>query len=118
MNTSRIIILGVAALAAGGAAFLARGLLGGGTEKVKAAPPPPPVTNEVLVASSDLQPGAALTLDSVHWQNWPKSSVDSSFITQTAEPDINHVVTGAVLRAPVVAGQPITSSMMVHADTA
>jgi pilus assembly protein CpaB len=118
MNTSRIIILGVAALAAGAAAFLARGLLGGGTEKVKAAALPPPVTNEVLVASSDLQPGAALTTDSVHWQNWPKSSIDSSFVTQTTEPDINHIVTGAVLRAPVVAGQPITPSMMVHADTA
>ena len=116
MNTSRVIILGVAALAAGGAALLARGLLGGGTEKVKAAPPP--VTGEVLVASSDLQPGAALLPSSVRWQDWPKSSVDSSFITNSQDPSIDHIVSGAVVRAPIVAGQPITSSMMVHADSA
>ncbi len=35
MNTSRMLILGVAALAAGAAALLARGLLGGGTAKVE-----------------------------------------------------------------------------------
>ena len=119
MNTQRLVILGVAALAAGAAALLARGLLGGGTQTAKAMlPPPRPATTQVLVASSDLQPGTALTPALVRWQEWPKSSVDSSFITQSTEPDINHVVTGAVLRAPVVAGQPITPAMMVHADTA
>jgi pilus assembly protein CpaB len=119
MNTSRVIILGVAAIAAGGVAFLARGLLGGGTEKVKAAPPPPPVTmSEVLVASSNIEPGAALTPSSLRWQEWPKDSVDSTFITHSEEPSIDHLVNGAVARSPLVAGQPITPSMMVHADSA
>jgi pilus assembly protein CpaB len=119
MNTSRVVVLGVAALAAGAAAFIARGLLGGGTEKVKALPAPPPVAmSEVLVASGNLQPGAELTPSSVHWENWPKSAVDSSFITHTEEPDLDHIVNGTVVRAPVVAGEPLTPAMMVHADSA
>ena len=62
MNTQRMLILGVAAVAAGAAALLARGLMGGGTPTAKAAlPPPRPATVEVLVAASDLQPGTALT---------------------------------------------------------
>lgn len=119
MNTSRVIILGAAALAAGAAAFLARGLLGGGTEKVKAAPPPPPVTtSEVLVAANDLQAGSPLEQSSLRWQTWPKSSVDSSFITHDEAPDLNRFVTGTVVRSPVLAGEPLTTSKMVHADGA
>lgn len=118
MNTSRVVILGVAALAAGAAALLVRGLLGGGTPPVKAALPPPPATAEVLVATGDLQPGAALTADSVHWQQWPKSAVDSSFITHDVVPDLNRVIVGAVVRAPMVSGEPLTASKIVHADSA
>ncbi|HKD21418.1 MAG TPA: Flp pilus assembly protein CpaB [Rhizomicrobium sp.] len=119
MNTQRLVILGVAALAAGAAALLARGLLGGGTQTAKAMlPPPRPATAEVLVASSDLQPGTALTPSLVRWQEWPKSSVDSSFITENGNPDLTHITQGAVVRAPLVAGQPIANTMIVHADSA
>ncbi|MGB8366536.1 MAG: Flp pilus assembly protein CpaB [Rhizomicrobium sp.] len=118
MNTSRMLILGVAALAAIAAALLARGLLGGGTPQVKAAlPPPPPATEEVLVAANDLQPGAALTASEVRWQQWPKSAVDASFITHNAVPDLDRVVAGAVVRAPLVSGEPLTASKIVHADS-
>ncbi len=116
MNTSRLIVLGLAAVAAGGAAFLARGLLGGGTSKVAAAPTPPPVvTSQVLVASADLVPGRPVTSDQVHWQNWPKNSVDPSFITNATNPNIDAVVKGTVVRSPMVAGEPLTENKIVHA---
>jgi pilus assembly protein CpaB len=119
MNTQRMLILGVAAVAAGAAALLARGLMGGGTQTAKAAlPPPRPTTVEVLVAASDLQPGTPLTVALVRWQEWPKSSVDSSFITQDAAPDLNRVVLGAVTRAPLVSGEPLSMTKIVHADSA
>lgn len=119
MNTPRLIVLGLAAVAAGGAAFLARGLLGGGTPKVAAAPTPPPmVTSQVLVASTDLVPGRALSSDGVRWQNWPKSSIDSTFITNLTNPNIDMVVKGTVVRSPIVAGEPITENKIVHADSA
>ena len=66
MNTKRIIVLGVALVAASAAALLARGLMGGGTPKVEAKIAPPPMAmSEVLVASSNIQPGLALTTDMV-----------------------------------------------------
>jgi len=119
MNTQRMLILGVAAVAAGAAALLARGLMGGGTQTAKAAlPPPRPATVEVLVAASDLQPGTPLTVAQVRWQEWPKSSVDSSFITHEAAPDLAAVVKGAVTRAPLVSGEPLSVTKIVHADSA
>src|SRR6185312_16776447 len=94
MNTPRLVVLGLAAVAAGGAAFLARGLLGGGTPQAHATVAPPPQTAQVLVASSDLVPGTGVTSDQVHWQDWPKKSVDPSFITGDNNPNIDQVVKG------------------------
>jgi pilus assembly protein CpaB len=119
MNTQRVLILGVAFVAAVSAALLVRALTGGGTEKAKASlPPPRPTTSEVLVAASNLQPGTALTADSVRWEQWPKSAVDSSFITHDTVADFNSVIRGAVVRAPLVSGEPLTASNIVHADSA
>lgn len=118
MDRSRIIVLAVAAVAAGGVALLARSLMGGGTPQTAAAPAPQIVTSEVLVAASQLTPGTGLTPASVRWQNWPKGSIDSSFITHDASPDITKIVQGAVVRSPMVAGEPLTPTKMVHANTA
>jgi pilus assembly protein CpaB len=114
MNTQRILVLAGAGIAALAAAFLVRYLLGGGTPKVVAALPPPVTTSEVLVAAADLAPGAQLTPESVRWQQWPKRSVDSSFITHDATPDLGKVVTGAVVRAPMVSGEPLSTSKIVE----
>jgi pilus assembly protein CpaB len=119
MNTQRVLILGVAFIAAVSAALIVRGLMGGGAEKAKAAiPPPKPLTSEVLVAASDLQAGAALTPDSVRWQQWPKFAVDPSFITHNTVADLRSITQGAVVRAPLVSGEPLTTSKIVHAESA
>ena len=119
MNMSRMLILAVAAIAAGAAAFLARGLLGGGTPAVSARPAPPPIaTSEVLVASSAIQPGQPLNPTMVRWQRWPTSNIDSSFITHQAQPNIEQVVTGSVARAPILPGEPLSDTKIVHADAA
>jgi pilus assembly protein CpaB len=116
MTRSRVIILVLAAFAAGIAALLVRGLLGGGTQPVHAAIEPKVTTADVLVASNNIQPGTALTQDSVHWQSWPKDSVDSTFITSAGNSNVDDVIKGTVARAPLVAGQPLTNTMIVHAD--
>ncbi len=119
MNRSRVIVLVLAAFAAGIAALLVRGLLGGGTPAVSAAiAPAPAVTLNVLVAQSDIQPGTAITPELVRWQSWPKASVDSSFITQAGNPDTAAIVKGTVARAPLMAGEPLTATKIVHADSA
>jgi pilus assembly protein CpaB len=73
-------------------------------------------TRGVLVASASLEPGTQLTAENVRWQEWPRSAVDSTFITQDAQPDIAKIVAGAVVRAPLVAGEPLSTTKMVHAD--
>lgn len=114
----RALVVGGAVVAALLVALIVRSMLGGGTPQVMAALPPKPVTREVLVASNDLQPGTALTINSVHWEAWPKSAVNEAFITQDASPAIGELIQGAVVRAPMVAGEPLTNTKIVHADTA
>ncbi len=74
--------------------------------------------SEVLVASSNLAPGQALTADQVRWEKWPTASVDSSFITHQSAASEEAAVKGNVVRAPIIAGQPITSAAVVHGDAA
>lgn len=118
MDRTRMIVLAVAAVAAGAVALLARSLLGGGTPPTVAAAAPQPLMSEVLVAAGDLTPGAPLTQASVRWEGWPKASVDPSFITRATAPDLSKVVQGAVVRAPMMAGEPLTTTKVVHADSA
>jgi len=118
MNSSRALVVGGAVAAAIVVALLVRSLLGGGTPQVKAALPAPVATSAVLVASSDLPPGRQLTIGDVRWQDWPRSAVDSSFITREETPDLNGFVAGAVVRAPLVSGEPLTTTKVVHADSA
>src|ERR1700744_4830590 len=103
MNTKRIIVLGLALVAASAAALLARAMLGGGTPKVEAKVPPPIAMSEVMVAASNIQPGLALTSEMVKWQNWPSSSVDPSFITHSAAPNLAEAIKNTVACVPLYA---------------
>jgi pilus assembly protein CpaB len=118
MNTQRLIVLGLALVAAGGAALMVRGLLGGGTPKVQASTAPVVPMSEVLVASSNLAPGQELTADQVRWERWPTASVDSSFITHQAAGSEEAAVKDTVVRMPIMAGQPIATTAIVHGDSA
>jgi pilus assembly protein CpaB len=118
MDRRRLIVVGCAAFAAIAAIFLMRALLGGGTTQVVAAPQPKVETTEVLVASSALQPGTKLEPTMVRWQEWPKKSVDASFITHESVPDVVKYSEKAVVRAPLVSGEPITDMKVVQSDTA
>lgn len=116
MDTKRLIVLGVALVAACSAAFLVRGMLGGGTPKVEARTAPVIAMSEVLVASTNLTPGQAVTVDQVRWEKWPTASVDASFITHGTVGSVEEAVKGTVVRSPVLAGQPIVGTALVHAD--
>ena len=119
MDTKRLVVSGLALVAASGASFLARGLMGGGTPVASARPAPQVVAmSEVLVASANLQPGQKLGADQVRWEKWPSSAVDASFITHNSVANEDDAVKGTVVRAPVLAGQPITTTAIVHADAA
>jgi pilus assembly protein CpaB len=116
MNTKRLVVLGIALVAATAAALLVRGMMGGGTPKVQASIAPPVAMSQVLVANAALQPGQAITPDQVRWQKWPSSAVDASFITRDKAASEADTVKGTVVRMPLLAGQPITTTEIVHAN--
>ena len=118
MNVMRFAILAIALIAATTAVLLARGMLGGGTPATQAATSPQMVLTEVLVAAKDISPGQVLDPASVRWAEWPKNSVPGTFISKDAQPDVAKAVEGLVVRAPLVAGQPIGETSVVRAGSA
>jgi pilus assembly protein CpaB len=113
MNVRRMAILAVAAVAAGAAALLVRSMLGGGTQQV-AASLPNVQTSDVLVASADIDPGHPLDASNVRWQPWPKDSLSPALLTKDLHPDATSAISGAVVRTPILAGQPITENNIVR----
>ena len=116
MNTQRIIVLSIALVAAGGAAFLVRGMLGGGAQNAAAKPAPQMNLSEVMVANVALTPGQALAVEQIRWEKWPSSTVDPSFVTHAIAGNEAQFVKNTVVRAPILPGQPITTNALVHGD--
>jgi len=118
MNTRRLVVLLLAAGAAGVVALLVRGFVGGGTKQAEARVAPAPVEiARVLVAATRLDPGKPVTPDQVRWQAWPVRSIDSSFIRQSGTTTSASIVDGAVVRAPMVEGEPVTFAKIVKSGS-
>jgi len=110
MKAARLIILGVAIAAGGVAAYLASGM----RQPEPAAPPPPAVeTVDVLVAKSDLVAGQVIGERDIGWQVWPRDAANASFIKKTERPNAASEFVGAIVRSPLVAGEPIRESKVV-----
>ena len=112
----RAILTAVIALViAVGTTVLARGWLEAGRNRSAAAPTTPAVERSrvgVLVATSDLAPGTRLRPEQTRWQDWPESGVAAEYLVEgrhTVEE-----VAGAVVRFPMVAGQPLIRSMLIQ----
>ena len=119
MNTQRVIVLGLAVVAAGAAALLVRGLIGGGTSQSQARPNPPAMAmSDVLVAGDNLQPGQPLTAGRVRWQKWPSSAVDSSFIAKAAGTAVADRSRAPWCAVPCLPASRSPTTTIVHADAA
>jgi len=116
MSVSRIAVLLIALLCAGGAAFL----LGGGFRakpQAEAAMPAPDMA-EVLVSSRTLEVGSVVQPGDLVWQKWPKVAVAGHFITKEDRPSADTDLAGTVARAVVFSGEPATEMKLVRADSA
>ena len=112
MRRSRIIVL-VIALAAGGIAAM---LASGSRTPAPAPPPPPPLaTTDVLVAKADLNTGQVINEGDLGWQTWPATSSSSALVRKSDRPDAIKEFVGAMVRSPMVAGEPIRDSKVVLA---
>ncbi|QDZ12979.1 Flp pilus assembly protein CpaB [Devosia ginsengisoli] len=117
MKPARIILLVVALVAGGLAAFLVT--RGGGapapqqavqTEVVQEA------RTQILVAKAPIGLGERLGPANLEWQDWPEGAVRSEYVTISAMPDAPADLKDAVARFEFFPGEPIREAKLVRAD--
>lgn len=70
---------------------------------------------QVLVAKTDVGLGQITDSGSFRWQDWPQSALSPSYIQRSTRPNAITDMAGSVARAPLLPGEPITSSKLVKA---
>ncbi len=117
MKSIRFVILGVAILAAGGAAYLAMNLAAPEPVKqVKVKRAPQIETVSVLVVSKDIPTGSTITRNTMKWQTWPKKGVSKNFVIRSKNPNGKDEMAGAIARSSFYAGEPIREAKLVRSD--
>lgn len=141
MNPLRVMIVLIAAVSAIGLAVVMQKALGrprAAPVVQTSAPIDKPMT-QVLVAKRELAIGERLTAADVTWQAWPADAVNAAFITNGAATPVSakatvkaakavgdvaetmiggvspeKAVEGAIVRDPILAGEPIVSRKIVR----
>ena len=113
MNRARVVVLAIAVVAGGAAAYLASG-------SNSALPPAAQVvqmeTTDVLVARSDIGLGQQITADDLQWQTWPATTASSSFIRRSDRADAASQLVGSIARSPMLTGEPIRETKLVKSN--
>jgi pilus assembly protein CpaB len=114
MAASRLIILGVAVAAAGGAGYVAKNMMAAPPAEVIVQQPQAPAIDltEVLVLNGDVPMGAAVG-DQLAWQSWPADGVNENFITKANDPEALETYKGAIARVAMYAGEPLRKSKLI-----
>lgn len=116
MSSARILLLVVAIVAGGLAAFLATR---GGTpepQTVTVTEVQQEIRSQILVASQPIGVGERLSSKVLEWQDWPKGAVRPEYVTFEAEPEAETKLTGAVARFEIFVGEPIREAKLVRSD--
>jgi len=116
MNSKRLVVLLLAAGAAGVVALMVRNLMGGNKPVVAAVAPIE--SSEVLVASQRIDAGKPISAGQVRWQSWPAKIADASLIQRTNGVTSATIILGTVARAPMVEGEPVTFAKIVKSQGA
>jgi pilus assembly protein CpaB len=117
MRASRIILLFVALLAGGLAAFLA---MRQPAPQQVAVPGPTQIVEEkkdkILVAKTGIAVGQRLSSDTIEWMDWPELAVRGEYITESELPDALTQMIGSVARFEIFTGEPISDQKLVQSD--
>ena len=112
MAASRLIILGVAVAAAGGAGYVAKNMMAAPPPEVIVEQGPAVALADVLVLNGDVPMGGAVG-DQLAWQSWPANGVNENFITRESEPEAIEKYKGSVARLAMLAGEPLRKSKLI-----
>ena len=116
MKPARIILLVIALVAGGLAAFLV-------TRGGRPAPKPEVVTEvvqeqktQVLVAKAQIGVGERLNPDLLEWMDWPEGAVQPDYVTIANMPDAPTELTAAVARFEFFPGESIRDAKLVRSN--
>lgn len=116
MKPSRIVLLLVALLAGGLAAFLATR----GNRPADVIVSEPQIIQEartqILVAVAPIGVGERLSTKTVAWQDWPEGAVRPEYISVASAPDALTTLSGAVARFEMFPGDPVLERKIVRTE--
>jgi pilus assembly protein CpaB len=115
MNKARIAVLGLALVAAIGAAVLVSSLTG--RESTHTVETTLMETTQVLIAAEDITLGSLIGAEHLRWQDWPRDAVTAQLVTRDGSPNAMNTFTGSIVRAPFVEGEPIIDRKVIRPDT-
>jgi pilus assembly protein CpaB len=115
VNPQRLIMLVVALVIAGGTVLFLKSYLESermaAQRAVRPAEEPAKPALQVLVARTDISTGQIVKPDDLRWQAWPEGTLSPAYVVEGRRPLSDFV--GAVARAPIAAGEPITEGRVV-----
>lgn len=117
MRVSRIVLVLVALIAGGLAAFLALG-----NAFNQPAPEQPAVQvaqtphDQVLIAKTDIGIGERLGVSNLEWQDWPQNSLQPGYITSSQTPQAIADMKDTVARFELFKGEPVQQAKLVHSS--
>jgi pilus assembly protein CpaB len=113
MNPARIIVLAIAIVAGGIAAYLASG---SDPQPLAQAPAQKLDTVDVLIAKADIPLGQTVKPEDIQWQAWPAEIVSPTFIRRDQRGNAIADLTGSIARSPFFAGEPVRDSKLVKGN--
>ncbi|WIJ24880.1 Flp pilus assembly protein CpaB [Devosia sp. RR2S18] len=117
MKPARIILLVVALVAGGLAAFLVtRGGSRPAPEQIVQTQVVQEPQTQILVAKAPIGMGERLSPDTLEWQDWPEGALRAEYVTISAMPDAAAELDGAVARFEFFPGEPIREAKLVRSD--
>jgi pilus assembly protein CpaB len=118
MKLFRVLVLAVALVAGGVAAYLALNLGPEGAPAPTVVEIAPQIqSQDVLVAAADITQGQKLSAENVRWQRWPDDAMNPSYIQKQAQPDAIEKLKGSIVRSTFVAGEPIREVKLARAES-
>ncbi len=115
MKQARILLLSVAIVAGGLAAFLAT--RGGEPQVIQSATEiEQEARTQIMIATKAIGVGERLNPSLIRWEDWPSGAVRPEYITNDAAPGALEDLSGAVARFEFFEGEPIRQAKLVHSD--
>src|SRR5690349_2702005 len=118
MKLFRVLVLAVALVAGGIAAYLALNLGPSGAPAPTVVELAPQIqSQDVLVAAADINQGGKLSPDNVRWQRWPEDAMNSAYIQKQSRPDAIQQLENSIVRSQFIAGEPIREVKLARPES-